>query len=398
MTLVPVEAAQLPFIGPAVADRTPSFAASALRVIRDTLGYDDTIYHSLKRHKIGDAQILALNQALKEVFHTRTESKPRDHYVLKVDTSGTIHHFTYTPNNAPERPVLIVRHEDRLSAQRLELPLERRVEIIEVYIVDNLSNAVNIAGESDKLTDMLADIFGGVIDFILDPRAGDRVGVVFEKVYQSGRFIRYEDVLLAHYQGRVVDQLAVYYKTPEDTWGYYDEKGKSLARPFLIYPLNFRHISSPFSRKRFHPILRKNVPHLGVDYAAPTGTRVWGTARGRVTHAGRKGGFGKLVEIEHANGYRTRYAHLSRIKVKKGQTVGQHAIIGHVGMSGRATGPHLHYELLKNGRQIDPRSINQNVKGEPLQKHHLQAFARDRDARLALLWQYSVPAVQIAER
>tara|TARA_Y100000588_G_scaffold306033_1_gene329558 strand:+ start:414 stop:1736 length:1323 start_codon:yes stop_codon:yes gene_type:complete len=398
-TLVPVEPVQLPFTGPDATEPTSSFAATALRVIRDTLNYDDTIYHSLKRNKIGEAQILALNQALKDVFDTRSESHPGDHYILKIDTTGTIQHFSYTPEKTPERPVLIVRQTARLSAQRLQLPLETRLETIEVTIVDNLFNAISIAGENDVLTDRLTDdIFGAVIDFIVDPRVGDRMGVVFEKMYQNGRFIRYGRILLAHYQGRVVDQLAVYYEDAEKNWGYYDEKGQSVARPFLLQPLSYRRISSPFSRKRFHPVLKKNVPHLGVDYAASTGTKVWATARGYVTYAGRKGSYGKLVEIEHPNGYRTRYAHLSRIRVKKGQAVKQHAVIGNVGMTGRATGPHLHYELLKNGRHINPRNINRQAKGEPLQKRYLPDFIKQRDTHQALLRRPDNHQIHLADR
>jgi murein DD-endopeptidase MepM/ murein hydrolase activator NlpD len=399
VTLVAVDPVQLPFIGPDAAETTSSFAVSALRVIRDTLNYDDTIYHSLKRNKIGEAQILNLNQALKNVLDTRSESKPGDHYILKVDTSGTIQHFSYTPEKTPERPILIVRQAGRLSAQRLQLPLETRLETIEVSIVDNLFNAISIAGENDALTDRLTDdIFGAVIDFIVDPRVGDRMGIVFEKIYQNGRFIRYGRILLAHYQGRVVEQLAVYYENPAKTWGYYDAKGQSVARPFLLQPLSYRRISSPFSRKRFHPVLKKNVPHLGVDYAASSGTKVWATARGRVTYAGRKGSYGKLVEIEHANGYRTRYAHLSRIRVKKGQSIKQHTVVGNVGMTGRATGPHLHYELLKNGHHINPRNINRQAEGEPLQKRYLQDFARQRDAHLALLRRPTTPEIQLVDR
>ena len=224
------------------------------------------------------------------------------------------------------------------------------------------------------------------------------MGIVFEKIYQNGRFIRYGRILLAHYQGRVVEQLAVYYENPAKTWGYYDAKGQSVARPFLLQPLSYRRISSPFSRKRFHPVLKKNVPHLGVDYAASSGTKVWATARGRVTYAGRKGSYGKLVEIEHANGYRTRYAHLSRIRVKKGQSIKQHTVVGNVGMTGRATGPHLHYELLKNGRHINPRNINRQAEGEPLQKRYLQDFARQRDAHLALLRRPTTPEIQLVDR
>jgi murein DD-endopeptidase MepM/ murein hydrolase activator NlpD len=134
--------------------------------------------------------------------------------------------------------------------------------------------------------------------------------------------------------------------------------------------------------KRFHPVLKRNIPHRGTDYAAVVGEKVYSTALGTVTHAGRKGSYGLLIEIEHPNGYRTRYAHLSRISVKKGQRVAQRANIGKVGATGRVTGPHLHYEIIKNGRHINPSSVNKGVRGKSLQKKYRSHFATHRDSLL----------------
>ena len=154
----------------------------------------------------------------------------------------------------------------------------------------------------------------------------------------------------------------------------FDKQGRSLARQFLLYPLPFSRISSHFNLRRFHPILKRKVPHLGTDYAAPIGTPVYATALGKITHAGRKGGYGLLVEIKHANGYRTRYAHLSKVLVKSGQQVIQQQIIGKVGTTGRSTGPHLHYEIIKNGKHLNPATINRGKRGKSLSKNHLPEF------------------------
>jgi murein DD-endopeptidase MepM/ murein hydrolase activator NlpD len=252
-----------------------------------------------------------------------------------------------------------------------------------VLLQDNLSNAIRAAGEGDGLTDKLTDrIFGSVIDFRVHPRKGDRINILFEKEYLDGRFIRYGRVLLADYKGQQVELTAVNYKDPSGHEGYYNLEGKSLERLFLLYPLSFRGITSHFNLKRFHPVLKRNIPHRGTDYAAVVGEKVYSTALGTVTHAGRKGSYGLLIEIEHPNGYRTRYAHLSRISVKKGQRVAQRANIGKVGATGRVTGPHLHYEIIKNGRHINPSSVNKGVRGKSLQKKYRSHFATHRDSLL----------------
>jgi murein DD-endopeptidase MepM/ murein hydrolase activator NlpD len=184
-----------------------------------------------------------------------------------------------------------------------------------------------------------------------------------------------------------VSKVGIRYPDAEGREDYYDSQGKSLGRMFMLKPLSINRITSRFNRKRFHPILKKRVPHLGTDYGAPTGTRVWTTARGRVTYAGRKGGYGNLVEITHANGYRTRYAHLSKILVRNGQRVQQKDTIGKVGATGRATGPHLHYEIIKDGRHINPQSVNKGSTGQPLPKALLPAFSAKRDELLQRLQQ-----------
>lgn len=374
------------FVGPLLPSLAPPVGERLQRVITDTFRRNDSIYNSLKKHRISELQIANLVGAFEGLFDPDAKLKPRDYYTLTVDTSGVIQRFEYTAHRQPESPLLIELLEDDLVGRRLNLPLDKRVEVIEARIVDNLTNAIRAAGEDDALTDVLADhIFGAVIDFQKCPRQGDRIEIVFEKYYRDNRFIRYGEVLLARYRGQQASQLAVFYRDPDGQRGYYDWAGKSLARAFLLKPLSFRRISSRFSRKRFHPILRKNLPHLGTDYAASQGTPVRATARGRVVHAGWKGSYGKLVEIAHPNGYRTRYAHLSRIEVRANERVHQSEIIGLVGATGRATGPHLHYELIKNGSHINPQTVNNGIQGEVLQKKYQSAFATHRDNLLELL-------------
>ena len=372
-----------PFVGPPV----PPPPKPATRTFADTLGRGDSIYLSLKGHRVSEQQLAFLDQSLRKVFNPG-QVKPNDYYAITLDTNDVILHFRYTPRREPDRPVEVELREGQLVGRQLNLPLERRIEVISVSIEDNLSNAVNRAGEGDALSTLLFDgIFGAVIDFQLDPRSGDQLGVVFEKLYMDEIFVRYGHVLLASYQGQQISKLGIRYTDAEGHDDYYDSKGESLGRMFMLKPLSINRITSRFNRKRFHPILKKRVPHLGTDYGAPTGTKVWTTARGRVTYAGRKGGYGKLVEVTHANGYRTRYAHLSKILVRNGQRVQQKDYIGKVGATGRATGPHLHYEIIKNGRHINPQSVNKGTTGQALATSLRPAFSNKRDELLQLLEQ-----------
>ncbi|MBM3277366.1 MAG: M23 family metallopeptidase [Candidatus Handelsmanbacteria bacterium] len=351
-----------------------------------TLGADDSIYQSLKRQPLEESQIAELIRAITPVFNLRSDSRPLDRYTLTLDPEGVVQRFEYLSQREPERPLVVERQVGRLVGRRELLPLEKRTEAIEVRIIDNLSNALADAGEGAELTDRIADeIFGSAIDFTQDLRRGDRLGIVCEKYYQNGRFIRYGEVLLARYTGEKVSQLGVSFQNGAGPKHYYDAQGNSLNRRFINYPLPFRGITSRFNTSRFHPILKKSRPHLGTDYAAGHGTMVWATASGRVVHAGWSGGYGNMVEIDHGNGYRSRYGHLSRVSVRQGQRVDQKTPVGLVGATGLATGPHLHYELIKNGRHLNPERANRDLQGEPLQKTLLAQYAAHRDQLLGLL-------------
>lgn len=371
--------------GPAGLELAGPAPETIARSISDTLDADDSIYLSLRRHGVPEARVLNLIQALRPVFDPRSGSRPGDTYILDLGSGDSVVRFEYTPGATPEMPVVITPEDGELVGKQLLLPLDERTRVVRLVIVDNLSNAVAASGESEALTDLLADvIFGSVIDFHRDPRRGDRIDLVFTKLYKGASFVRYGRVDLARYRGQVARRTAVYHESGR-SGAYYDDEGASLERLFLLKPLSFRRISAPFSRQRYHPILKRNRPHLGTDYAAAPGTEVMATARGRVVTAGWNGGYGKMIEVEHPNGYRTRYAHLSRILVRPGQRVGKRQVIGRVGSTGLATGPHLHYELLRAGHHINPRTVNRGSVGAPLGREELRSFNSRRDALLELV-------------
>ena len=370
-----------PFVGPPI----PPPPDDPTRTIAAALSRGDSINRSLKHHHLPSDQLELLYQALYAILNP-AQVKSGDYYEVVIDSSGAIRRFRYTPHRTPDRPIEVELREGQFVGRQLQLPLQRRVERLEVRIKDNLSNAISEAGEGSALSDVIADdIFGAVIDFQRDPRRGDRLGVVFEKLYLDERFVRYGHVLLARYEGERVTELAVHYAPAEGEDAYYNASGRSLGRMFVLKPLGVNRITSRFNRQRFHPVLKKERPHLGTDYGASTGTLVWTTARGKVAYAGHKGGYGKLVEIVHSNGYRTRYAHLSKIMVREGELVQQKEIIGKVGSTGLATGPHLHYEIIKDGHHINPERINTGSVIPTLSDDLLPDFVHKRDALLHVL-------------
>ena len=223
------------------------------------------------------------------------------------------------------------------------------------------------------------------VDFTRDLRPGDRVEVLIERLQSPEGEKRLSRILAARVDVAGIPSFAFAFDGPNGSTGFYDDRGRSLRRAFLRAPLRFSHISSRFGG-RFHPILKRWRTHEGTDYAAGYGTPVRATADGIVTEAGRNGGYGNLVELRHANGIRTRYGHLSRFAsgLHVGQRVAQQQIIGYVGATGLATGPHLHYEFLVNGRPTNPQRKDAGA-GEPVASKLKSAFDAVRAQLLAEL-------------
>jgi murein DD-endopeptidase MepM/ murein hydrolase activator NlpD len=227
-------------------------------------------------------------------------------------------------------------------------------------VIDHsLFEAVEAAGGHDQTAVSLADIFGWDIDFVLDIRPGDSFAVTYQELYQDGVYVKDGSVQAASFVNQGREYLAVRYVDPEGTAHYYTPDGRSMHKAFLRAPVEFTRVSSRFNSARFHPILNRIRAHQGVDYAAPIGTPVRAAGDGRVRFMGLKGGYGNVVEIEHSRSVVTVYGHLSRFA--RGARVGQHVtqgtVIAYVGMTGLATGPHLHYEYRVNGIFKNPQTV-----------------------------------------
>lgn len=270
--------------------------------------------------------------------------------------------------------------------------VETRVHMRSGEILSSLFAATDSAGMSDAIAVQIADVFSTDIDFHRDLRRGDRFSAVYEMQYHQGEPIKAGRLLSAEFvnQGRAFH--AVWFDSGDGHGGgYYTLDGKNIRKAFLRSPLEFSRISSGFSKARFHPVHKTWRAHRGVDYAAPTGTRVKSTGSGVIEFVGRQGGYGNLVVVRHQSKFTTWYAHLSRFApgMHKGRRVAQGEVIGFVGSTGVATGPHLHYEFRINNVHQDPMRVAMPP-APPLAPRHRAAFeevARPMSERLALLRQ-----------
>jgi murein DD-endopeptidase MepM/ murein hydrolase activator NlpD len=300
---------------------------------------------------------------------------------LSLDPEGALRLFTYGIDEL--RTLRVRRSGDDLLAEIVTKTYEIEQAVVAGVIRHSLFGAVEEAGEQDQLALDLAEIFAWDVDFNTEIQKGDSFRVAVEKLTLEGRFSRYGRILAAEF-ARGERVLRAVRFDGEVGRGYYTPEGTPLRKAFLRSPLRFTRISSGFSLSRLHPILNYRRPHLGIDYAAPTGTPVNAAADGVVVAAGWQGGFGKLVRMRHANGYETLYGHLSRIAVRVGQRVAQGTPIGAVGMTGLASGPHLDYRMIKSGVFVNPLRI-QSPPAEPISAAEREAFEKVRSASLALL-------------
>lgn len=255
--------------------------------------------------------------------------------------------------------VSIERQGNGFTARERAVKLERR-ELMRAGIVhSSLYGAMDAADVPDSIASEMAEIFSGEVDFHRNMSANDNFSVVYEAFYHDGELIRTGRLLAAEFVNRGEAHQAIYFRNSRGQEGYFTPDGRNLKRAFLKSPMRFSRISSGFSNARFHPILQEWRAHRGIDYAAPTGTPVRAIADAVVSFSGTKSGYGNLIELKHFGAYSTAYGHLSGYAkgVRKGARIKQGQIIGYVGMTGLASGPHLHYEFRINGEQRDPLTL-----------------------------------------
>ena len=279
----------------------------------------------------------------------------------------------------------IRREGDDFKVALITADVERRSNHAKATIEQSLFLAAQSAGIPDGVTMDLATIFGWDIDFALDVRTGDRFSLIYEELYLNGEKVGNGNILAAEFTNRGQTYRAVRYTDAAGSSNYYTPAGKSMRKAFLRTPVEFSRISSYFSKGRKHPVLNRIRAHKGVDYAAPRGTPIRATGKGTIVHRGKKGGYGRVVIVQHGQRYRTLYAHMSRYsKLRKGSRVKQGQIIGYVGSSGLATGPHLHYEFHVNGVHRNPLRVKLPA-AEPIAPRHKEDFLAQTRPLLAQL-------------
>jgi murein DD-endopeptidase MepM/ murein hydrolase activator NlpD len=326
-------------------------------------------------------QIAKLNKQTKKLRYI----KPGQEIQLLLDDDRKLRQMKYIPDIT--RTLLIKRLEDQtFSSQIINYQLDAYPVYREGKIDTSLFEAAaNADIPEDVIMDLVA-IFGWDVDFSLDIRAGDRFGIVYEELYKDDVKIRNGRILSAEFINNGKTYRAVYYTDPTGDSDYYAPDGKSMRKAFLRSPVDFRRISSRFSKSRWHPVLSKWRSHKGVDYAASRGTPVRASGDGKIIFAGKKGGYGRLIVIRHGGRYTTAYGHLHRYAkgARSGKKVKQGQIIGYVGSSGLATGPHLHYEFRVNGVHRNPLTVRL-PEAKPVHESYLPHFKENTQVYLSML-------------
>ena len=353
---------------------------------QDKVQRGDTVGELLARLNVNDSDALTFlrtDPVGKVIF----QLKPGRTVQAVATEEGELLSLRYY--NQPDSVLVVERAGRKFVAAETPLAETPRLVFKTGVIRNSLFGATDEAGVPDAIALQIAKIFSTDIDFHTDLRRGDQFSVVYENVYESGGQVRPGRVLAAEFVNNGTPYRALYFESNPGDGDYYTPDGKNMRKAFLRSPLEFSRVSSGFTMARFHPILKNWRAHTGVDFAAPTGTRVLATSNGVVSFVGVKGGYGNVVELRHQEQYSTLYAHLSSFAkgIRSGVPVTQGEVIGYVGATGLATGPHLHYEFKVAGVYRDPMSVAV-PRAIPLSPQYLITFkhaATAMEVKLALI-------------
>jgi murein DD-endopeptidase MepM/ murein hydrolase activator NlpD len=356
--------------------------ALSTKTVNLALRRGDTLQGTLLQLGLTPASANDLIKQLQPFYDVR-KIRAGDTFRLLLDHRGGIQGLEYSADGAIVR---VLSTENGWIAKRHDVPFVRRNKVIRGNIRGSLFEDGVDAGLSPPEIHKLVNLFEYNIDLFSDLRRGDDFSVIIEeKQYANGRHEKGK-LLAAEIQAAGSPYQIFYYEGRRQKGSYYDNRGQALMKAFLRAPLNYQRISSPFRIDRRHPIFRTVRPHQAIDYAAPTGTPVVAVGDGQVTFSGTQGGYGRMVEVRHDDGYVSRYAHFSKIPkgIRVGKSISQGEVVGYVGQTGHATGPHLHFEMLKKGRKINFLDLKLAPTNR-LTGSELQEFLAIRDRKLALL-------------
>jgi murein DD-endopeptidase MepM/ murein hydrolase activator NlpD len=357
----------------------------------------DTVSSLITRLGITDREASDFIRQNPEAQAVSRQLRPGKLVTAKTGENGELHSL-YFPLNGKDAALVIERRSGGFVASEQVLKLESQTVVKSGEIRSSLFGATDAAGIPDAIATQLAEIFGGEIDFHRDLRKGDRFSLVYETLSHRGQAIRSGRILSAEFTNNQKTYHAYWFQSEEGKFGYYTADGKSLRKAFLRSPLEFSRVTSGFTSARFHPVLQTWRAHKGVDYGAPTGTRVRSVADGVVEVAGRQGGYGNLIVLKHQGTYSTAYGHLSGFAsgIRKGARVSQGDTIGYVGQTGLASGPHLHYEFRVNSQQVNPLAVTlpTAIPLEAAQLGRYKASITPLRAQLELAKQIQVAAIE----
>jgi len=353
---------------PAVAVRQAGIAPT----IEIIVGRNDTMDAIFRRMALDKSDLAAMRN-LPGIRQSLDFLKPGDAIKVTHRSDGAVQELSRKVSDT--QTLDVVRQDDGFAAKIISNPVETRVRTATATIDSSLFQAAEAAQISDFVALKIANVFAWDIDFVLDIRHGDRFTAVYEQIYRDGRYLRDGELLAAEFVNDGKTYRAVRFVAEDGAAGYYTPDGKPLRKAFLRAPVDFTRVSSVFNPARLHPILNLIRGHMGTDYAAPIGTPVHAAGDGKVSFEGTRGGYGNAIVLSHSNGVSTLYGHMSRFarNVRPGAHVAQGEVIGYVGMTGLATGPHLHYEYLMNGVHMNPQTVHL-AGAEPLRAGTLASF------------------------
>ena len=350
-----------------------------------------TLESLLSRHDLAPGSVEHMIEAVRGVFDPRRVRQGQAYRLERVH-DGRVRFFEYEIDASRFLRLLPGAESGAFLAEVVAYPVTTTSASVAGTIDErtpSLFAAMSAAGEQPDLSIALADIFSGEVDFNTELQPGDAFQIAAQKSVRDGRVIGYGPIAAARLKNGSRTLVGIRFQPEGKQPGYFDEEGRSLKRFFLRSPLKFDpSISSHFSRNRRHPVLNIRSAHLGVDYRAPSGAPVVAVSAGTVSFAAWTRGGGRTVRVRHASGYETAYLHLSAMGpgIRRGAHVAQGQLIGRVGATGLVTGPHLHYELKKNGKHVNPVAEHRKLPpGDPVPSGQMDAFRAARDAALATL-------------
>lgn len=353
-------------------------------VREDRVSRGDSVASLLNRLGVRNAEAFEFLRGSPAAHVMFRQLSPGKNVTAWVDAHGEMHTLIFPLNGGKDRALVVERTQMGYAAEEQTLHLEAQVHMKSAEIRYSLFGATDAAGIPDAVATQMADIFGGDIDFHRDLRKGDRFSVIYESINHLGRPIRTGRILAAEFINAGKTYRAVWFEGEDGRGGYYTAEGRNIRKAFLRSPLEFSRITSGFTGARFHPVLQTWRAHKGIDYGAPVGTRVKATGDGIVEFVGNQGGYGKVVILRHQGRYTTLYGHLSGFAagLRKGSRVAQGDVVGFVGATGLASGPHLHYEFRINDIHQNPLTIAL-PSAPPLEAHQMGRFREQSGAQVA---------------